>query len=164
MTDISNKITVYTTGGVVDKPPYASSVLALGTFDGVHIAHKRLIEEANRLKCSLSAGGVGAWCFEKSPASLIKGIDILTLTEKDEKIRLLLEAGADFVVCAKFEDFRTMSAEDFVNGVSGTKHFHVNTGRSGRSIFRRRNTGAWQKDVSAGNRGREKRAGYGIFF
>ena len=60
---------------------------------------------------------MGAWCFEKSPASLIKGIDILTLTEKDEKIRFLLNAGADFVICAKFEDFREMSAEDFVNNV-----------------------------------------------
>lgn len=117
MTDVSNKITIYTRDGVADIPPYASSILALGTFDGVHVAHKKLIEEAGRLKGALSAGGVGAWCFEKSPASLIKGIDILTLTEKDEKIRLLLEAGADFVVCAKFEDFRTMSAEDFVNDV-----------------------------------------------
>ncbi|MBR3879930.1 MAG: riboflavin biosynthesis protein RibF [Clostridia bacterium] len=117
MTDISKKITVYTSDGAVDTLPFSSSVLALGTFDGVHIAHKRLIEEANALKCSLSAGGVGAWCFEKSPASIIKEIEILTLTEKDEKIRLLLEAGADFVVCAKFEDFRTTSAEDFIHDV-----------------------------------------------
>ena len=117
MTDIRKKITVYTDDGKVDKLPYTSSVLALGTFDGVHIAHKRLIDEAVRLKSALSADGVGAWCFEKSPASLIKGIDILTLTEKEDKIRLLLEAGADFVVCAKFEDFRTMSAEDFINEV-----------------------------------------------
>jgi len=117
MTDIFNKVTLVTKNGVLDTLPFSSSVLALGTFDGVHMAHKRLITKAVELKSALSADAVGAWCFEKSPASLIKGVEILTLTEKDEKIRLLLEAGADFVVCAKFEDFRTVSAEDFINNV-----------------------------------------------
>lgn len=116
-TDILSKITVVTSDGVSDGLPFSSSILALGTFDGVHMAHKRLIEEAVALKGKLSSDAVGAWCFEKSPASLIKGIEILTLTEKEEKIRLLLESGADFVLCAKFEDFRAMSAEDFINDV-----------------------------------------------
>lgn len=117
MTDILDLITIYTRKGVVDRLPYSSTVLALGTFDGVHIAHRRLIAEARELKAALSADGVGAWCFEKSPASFIRGIDILTLTEKDEKIALLLDAGADFVISAKFEDFRTTPAEDFVKNV-----------------------------------------------
>ena len=117
MTDLFDRISIYTREGVADKPPFTSSVLALGTFDGVHIAHRRLIKEAGELKISLSAQGVGAWCFEKSPAALIGGVDVLTLTDKDEKISLLLDAGADFVVSAKFEDFRTMSAEDFINKV-----------------------------------------------
>ena len=117
MTDILNHITIHTKDGLAHGLPFSSSVLALGTFDGVHIAHKKLIEEAVRLRTDLGAEGVGAWCFERSPASFIKGIDILTLTEKEEKIRLLLEAGADFVVCAKFEDFREMGAEDFVKDV-----------------------------------------------
>ena len=117
MTDILDLITIHTREGVVDKLPYASSVLALGTFDGVHIAHKELISKARELKTALSAAGVGAWCFEKSPASFIRGIDILTITEKDEKIALLLDAGADFVISAKFEDFRTTPAEDFVKNV-----------------------------------------------
>lgn len=117
MTNIRDLITIHTRDGVVDGFPYSSSVLALGTFDGVHIAHRRLILEAQELKLRLSASAVGAWCFEKSPASFIRGIDILTLTEKEEKISLLLDAGADFVVCARFEDFRTTSAENFVNDV-----------------------------------------------
>lgn len=146
MTDILNKITIYTDKGIEDKLPFSSTVLALGTFDGVHIAHRRLIDEAQALRLRLSASAVGAWCFVKSPASFIRGIDILTLTEKEDKIRLLLDAGADFVVCAEFEDFRTMSAEDFVRevlistlgcigAVSGYDHRFGHMGRGNSSLL-----------------------------
>ena len=146
MTDILNKITVYTDKGIEDKLPFSSTVLALGTFDGVHIAHRRLIDEAQALRQRLDASAVGAWCFVKSPAATIRGIDILTLTEKEEKVRLLLDAGADFVVCAKFEDFRTMSAEDFIHevlistlgcigAVSGYDHRFGHMGRGDSSLL-----------------------------
>ena len=38
-----------------------TSVMALGTFDGVHIAHRALISEAVKLKKKLGADSVGVW-------------------------------------------------------------------------------------------------------
>ncbi len=123
MTDIYDRIAIITKDGRIDSLPYESAVLALGTFDGVHIAHQKLLSCAEALKSSLSADAVGAWCFEESPHSLLSGNGSLTLTENSDKIRLLLDHGADFVISAKFEDFRSIEAELFVREVliSGLK-------------------------------------------
>ena len=115
-TESFNKITIVEREGVTCRP-LESSVMALGTFDGVHIAHRTLIAEAVKLKERLGAGSVGVWCFEESPASVLRGEVGMTLTEKNEKVRLLLDCGADFVAVARFEDFRNMSAEDFIRDV-----------------------------------------------
>ncbi len=95
--------------------PHGSTVMALGTFDGVHIAHKRLIGEAKKLKTRLHAQNLGVWCFEEIPAAILSGKKLMLLTERSEKLRLLFECGADIVVMADFEHYRGMSAEDFVN-------------------------------------------------
>ena len=117
MTDIYRRITIITRDGVAEKLPFSSSVMALGTFDGVHYAHRRLLIKARELKSKLSAQSVGVWCFQKSPASILNESEALTLTQNDEKIKLLLECGADFVVSAAFEDFRSMDAEAFAKDV-----------------------------------------------
>lgn len=116
MIEENQKIKITVREGITS-PPFESSVMALGTFDGVHIAHRALIAEAVKLKERLGASSVGVWCFEESPASVLRGEVGMTLTEKDEKIRLLLDCGADFVSIARFEDFRNTSAEDFVRDV-----------------------------------------------
>ena len=41
MTDL--KFTIYTRDGVADKFSRGKSVMALGIFDGVHIAHRQLL-------------------------------------------------------------------------------------------------------------------------
>ena len=97
------------------------TVIALGTFDGVHIAHKRLIEEANRLKEKIGAELVGVWCFEESPGAIINGILPTVLTTKDERIDLLFTCGADFVVMGRFEELRYIGAKEFINGILFTR-------------------------------------------
>ena len=102
-----------TDGSLNDK----TTVLALGTFDGVHIAHKRLLSEAKSLKNALNADMVGAWCFEESPAAVLKGEKQDLITHKDEKIALLLQSGLDFVAMGHFKDFKDVSADDFLVNV-----------------------------------------------
>ncbi len=94
---------------------HGSTVIALGTFDGVHIAHRRLIDAAKKLKTKLCAQSVGVWCFEEIPAAILSGERIMALTDRAEKLKLLFECGADIVIMADFEHYRSMSAEDFAN-------------------------------------------------
>lgn len=93
------------------------SILALGTFDGVHIAHKKLIDEALALKKRSDATLVGVWCFSQSPAGFFKGITVPALTLPDQKINILMELGADFVAVGDFENFCTMSADNFISNI-----------------------------------------------
>lgn len=94
-----------------------NTVLALGTFDGVHIAHRRLLEDAKMLKKKLAASLVGAWCFEENPASYLRGEKQVLITNKQDKVALMLAQGLDFVAMAHFPDFKDLSAEDFINEV-----------------------------------------------
>lgn len=93
------------------------SVIALGTFDGVHIAHQALIKAAGELKKVLDADLLGVWCFEESPTSILNGEPVPPLTSKEEKLSLLFSLGADFVAMGRFEDLRDLPAEDFVSTV-----------------------------------------------
>ncbi len=113
--DMLRPIKIITPDGEVDNYTFSSAVIALGTFDGVHIAHTELVREAIRLKEKINAEAVGAWCFEQSPALLLNGDAPAMLTTTKEKLALLFCAGADFVALAKFEDFRDIDAEDFAN-------------------------------------------------
>ena len=91
------------------------SVIALGTFDGVHIAHKCLLDSAIALKKATKSEYAGAWCFSQSPASVLKGDPILSLTAVSEKIRIMNDYGLDFVAVGDFRDYRSLSAEDFID-------------------------------------------------
>ncbi len=86
--------------------------LALGNFDGLHIAHRRIIEE-----CSCYARKNGLMCgvllFDHHPKSFFNE-DIKLLTTTDEKIQLLEEVGIDFVFIKTFDDETMhMSCSDF---------------------------------------------------
>lgn len=94
-----------------------NTVLALGTFDGVHVAHQKLLENARELKKKLGASFVGAWCFEENPASCLRGENPMLLTNKQEKISLMLASGLDFVAVGHFTDFKDLSAEKFISSV-----------------------------------------------
>ena len=93
------------------------SILALGTFDGVHIAHKKLIDEAVSLKSRVGASLVGVWCFSQSPAGFFKGVTVPALTPPEQKIKILLDLGADFVAVGDFASFCKMNADNFISDV-----------------------------------------------
>ena len=110
-------ITVITRDGKEKISVSGKAVIALGTFDGVHIAHQALIAEACELKRKLNADLVGVWCFEESPTSILNGEPVPLLTPKEEKLSILFSHGADFVAMGRFEDLRGVLAEDFINVV-----------------------------------------------
>lgn len=108
---------IVTAEGKVHKPIDGSCVLALGTFDGVHIAHRELIRRTVELKKHTGAELAGAWCFADSPANLLGKKPSPSLSTLDEKIGIMLSLGLDFVAVGEFRDFRDVEAEDFIGNV-----------------------------------------------
>ncbi len=89
--------------------------LTFGVFDGVHRGHQDLVRELVR-----GARGAGARAvvgtFDVHPARVVAPAHApLALTSAEEKVDLLLAAGADDVVLWRFDrDFSRIEAPDFV--------------------------------------------------
>ena len=89
-------------------------IIALGSFDGVHVAHKAIFSEAIALKDRAGASLTGAWCFSDLPAKAF-GKNIPMLCSLEEKISRILATGIDFVAVGDFSLLSGVAAEDFVD-------------------------------------------------
>lgn len=85
--------------------PKLAPALVLGNFDGVHKAHRSLIELAKAQGSSPCA--VFTFSGERAPF----------ITTGREKLRLLEECGADIVYLCDFDRVKDMSCEDFVSRI-----------------------------------------------
>jgi len=84
------------------KPP-SGCVLSVGNFDGVHAGHTAILSRARGLADALHLPLI-ALTFEPHPLVVVAPDRApATLTPLDEKVSLLLEAGADQVVVARSE-------------------------------------------------------------
>ena len=117
ISDAYKGISLFFRNGAGVLPLSEQTVIALGTFDGVHIAHKRLLERAVAFKNELGASFCGAFCFSKSPLSYLCGTDVPQICTVEEKLDLMFDAGLDFVAVGDFDAFRDMSAQAFVTDV-----------------------------------------------
>ena len=90
-------------------------VVALGTFDGVHIGHRRLLETGRQLAAEEGAQ-LRVCTFDRHPLSVIRpGQPQELLTTLPEKLRLLAEAGAGEVRIWHFtQEMAAMPPEDFL--------------------------------------------------
>jgi len=80
---------------------------ALGYFDGVHLGHRAVIEKAVEYAKEKGIESC-VWTIDSLPK---KGGDICSA---DEKLRLIGELGADYIISEDFDDIRTLSPESFV--------------------------------------------------
>ena len=92
----------------------SGSVLTIGTFDGVHRGHRHIISRVAReaRDNGLQAGVV---TFTTTPREVFQpDAPVSNLSSLDERITLLKEAGADYVVPVTFDrDLAGVSARDF---------------------------------------------------
>lgn len=82
------------------------NAVCLGTFDGVHIGHRAVIDSAdgfNRI----------AVTFKKPPKMIFSGKDELIYTFED-KCKILKNAGINEIATLDFEAVRSVSPEDFL--------------------------------------------------
>ena len=91
-------------------------VLALGTFDGVHIGHaaviSRAVEEAAHRRIPSAV-----WCFSTIPRAFF-GSDIAPICTPEEKASRIAALGVDMLVMPPVtHDVLAMSPRDFVDSV-----------------------------------------------
>lgn len=111
--------------------PVQGLVVTIGTFDGVHLGHRKLIQRIVE-QAQSSNGEALVLTFFPHPRMVLNpeehGIELLSTTT--EKIRLLSETGIDHLVVHPFSrDFSSMDAEKFVRDILvaklSTKHLVI---------------------------------------
>ena len=92
--------------------------VAIGNFDGVHLGHQALLEEAKRVAAA-SGGEVVALTFDPHPARFFApALAPPMLTTLERRAELLQEAGAEVVLVEPFTaELAGMAAEVFVERV-----------------------------------------------
>lgn len=112
---------IYNSIDEYSKTKYESAI-ALGFFDGVHIAHKKVIENITNTKDNLKSA---VFTFRNSPVlSFCKAISLLT--DNSKKAEILENLGIDCLILQNFEDIKDLNPSSFVKDVLHNK-LHAKT-------------------------------------
>lgn len=99
--------------------------IALGFFDGVHIAHKKIIDSAVSYAQKNSFSPV-ALTFDRSPLEILSPGKVRYLTDTAEKAELIKALGADVQFLTLSKELLALSPEEFVRNILvkefGIKH------------------------------------------
>lgn len=116
---------------VHDVKHYTESVISIGTFDGVHNAHRKIIEKVLTLSDENKSRSFLV-TFDPHPQEILKSKtpDIQLLTTTEEKLRIFELLGIENVLVINFtKEFSNTSAKDFYRGIIfakiGIKHLVV---------------------------------------
>jgi riboflavin kinase/FMN adenylyltransferase len=102
------------------------AVIAVGTFDGVHIAHRTVLDRLSRMAKSINGTSV-VISFSSHPRKIIKpDFPLNILTTQEEKNILFQEIGIDSVIYIDFtQSMAAMSYIDFIKYL--TKKIDITT-------------------------------------
>lgn len=92
------------------------TVVALGSFDGIHLGHKAILDTAYALAERLNAS-LCVFSFDVPPALYGEPQKRILLSNADEKLYRFGAMGADLAVFADFSAIKDMSAEHFIENV-----------------------------------------------
>ncbi len=90
-------------------------VLALGTFDGVHLGHAAVIDRAVSAARSMSVPAA-VWCFSDLPRNMLAPEPRTPLIcTADDKLSLIAARGVDAAVCTDDAGILRLEAREFVS-------------------------------------------------
>ena len=113
--------------GINEIPAITRPVLTIGTFDGVHLGHKKIISKLNKLAEEADGESV-LMTFHPHPRSVINpDANIAMLSSLEEKLSLLEMAGVGHSIVVPFNrEFSEISAESYVRDfLIGNLHPHT---------------------------------------
>lgn len=98
------------------KNKYPATVIALGTFDGLHLGHTDVINTA-RDYAERSGLKLAVFTFSNHPLALIRpDLVPVRIISAEEKIKLLESFGVDYLINIPFtEDFAALSPDEFLD-------------------------------------------------
>jgi len=94
------------------------TIITMGTFDGVHIGHQKLLKEL--IKQAKKNNGISTVLtyYHHPLESLKKMIEPYLLTEKNEKKKILQKFGVEQVIFLDFnQEFSQMTPHDFIKNI-----------------------------------------------
>src|SRR5687767_14248506 len=97
-------------------PLFRNAVITIGTFDGVHMGHRQVIEKLKQ-EAKAAAGETVIITFHPHPRKVVSSaiLGIRLINTLDEKIELLEQLGIDHLVVVPFtEVFANQPAEDYI--------------------------------------------------
>ena len=109
---------------------HCGSVVTIGSFDGIHLGHRAILQQVTDKARELELPSV-VMVFEPQPHEYFSRERApARLTRLREKVKALFAAGIDRVLCLRFDqELRSLLAEDFVEQVLvqglGVKHLVV---------------------------------------
>ena len=97
---------------------HRNSVIAIGNFDGLHLGHQKVINEAKQ-KAKKNNLPLGVITFEPVPVMFFnKNVKNHRINSLDQKKKQLKKLKLDFLIIIKFnKNFSTLTAEDFIKKI-----------------------------------------------
>ena len=97
---------------------FKNSVITIGSFDGIHLGHRRLMEMAKDSASELNSVSV-VLTFHPHPSRIINPeAKIKLITTFEKKTELIEEIGMDYLVYITFTpEFAAMRPEDFIKNI-----------------------------------------------
>src|ERR1700751_1337919 len=109
-------------------PEFQNAVITIGTFDGVHEGHCKILEHLKNEADKIN-GETVIITFHPHPRKVVSSsiLGIRLINTLDEKIELFENAGIDHLVIIPFTElFANQSAEDYIENFL-VKKFHPHT-------------------------------------
>lgn len=111
------------------------SVIAIGTFDGVHRGHKTVLQKLVNMSQIEMAPSV-VYTFDPPPKSYFQGVPVLTSI--DEKISRIKQLGIDYLKVASFDkQYLQRTVDDFLEELGQMNPVNIIVGNDFRFGYKR---------------------------